>query len=78
MLGSPESPDSLRVQQQVQADRVKIVARDEPPPELTPVPKAAKVEKKTIVEECLLLADVPADVRRNFEQILTDAMKELT
>lgn len=72
LLGSPESPDSLRVQQQVQADRVKIVARDEPPPELTPVPKAVKVEKKTIVEECLLLADVPADDLARLEALVKE------
>ena len=60
LLGSSASPDSLRLQQQIMAEQVKIVARDEPPAEPVPAAKPAKVEKKAVADTCLSLADVPA------------------
>lgn len=45
-LGTSSNPDAQRVHQQLQAERVKIVARDEPPSDvLAPVESAKRVEK---------------------------------
>ena len=70
-LGNSTNPDALRLQQQLLADQVRVVARDEPPPDSAAKParveKAEKVEKveKLSNDVCLLLADLPvADLSR--------------
>lgn len=84
-LGSSSNPDALRVQHQLLADQVRIVARDEPPPLAEKSEKDAKkpeklpvadVEKKT-VENCLQLTDVPVvDVER-VEALLAGKFSDL-
>ena len=66
--------DALRVQQQLLADKVKIVARDEPPAETIKPEKAGKPVEKKAPEICLLLSDLPiADVLR-VEALLADKL----
>lgn len=59
-LGNAANPDALRLQQQLLADRVRVVARDEPPETAKPV-KADKQGKpeRADAEACLLFADLP-------------------
>ena len=59
-LGKMDNPDALRVQQQLLADQVTIVARDEPPPLVAPpkVEKPAKPERPE-AEFCDVFADLP-------------------
>ena len=75
-FAASSDPDSLRVQQQLLADRVKIVARDEPPAETIKPEKTSKpVEKKTL-EVCVLLSDLPiADVLKT-EALLADKFQD--
>ena len=71
-FAASSDPDALRVQQQLLADRVKIVARDEPPAETIKAEKAGKPAEKKTVETCVLLGDLPiADVLR-VETLLAD------
>lgn len=71
-LGSSSSPDSLRVQQQLLADRVRIVARDEPPTETMKTESTAKgIENKTL-RGCILLSNLPSAEIVRFENLLTE------
>lgn len=47
-LGMSSNPDTLRVQQQLQADRVRIVSRDEPPSNAKAPAEAAKQVEKAV------------------------------
>jgi len=61
-FGSSSDPDSLRVSQQLLADQVIIVARDEPPAEAAKPEKNGKAAEKKPTDVCLQLADLqPAD-----------------
>ena len=73
-FGDPASADALRLQQQLQADRIKIVARDEPPAIIPATP--AKTEKPPSSDVCLLLADLPAADLSHAETLLTDRFPE--
>lgn len=63
-LGASSNPDAFRLQQQLLADQVKIVARDVPPPEITKT-EAVKTEtpvkavEKKADDACVLLNDLP-------------------
>lgn len=71
-FAASSDPDAQRVQQQLLAGKVKIVARDEPPAEMTKAEKAGKPVEKKMVEICVLLSDLPiADVLR-VEGLLAD------
>ncbi len=65
-FGASSDPDALRVQQQLLADQVKVVARDEFPAESgVKLEKLVKSEEKKPEDVCLLLAELPvADVAR--------------
>ena len=55
-FGVSSNPDAFRVQQQLLADQVKIVARDEPPPEsVVPVKEVEKV----VADACLQSGEMP-------------------
>ena len=88
-LGTPESPDALRAQQQLNAERLTIVARDEPPPlRGERAEKAARAEKSAEkgskgeetpepakpVELCLKVAGVPADPAQSFVEQLGEKL----
>lgn len=63
LLGSAADPDALRMSQQLQADRVRIVGRDDPPGEPAAA-KAAKTEKRE-TDACVQLSELPlADLGR--------------
>lgn len=54
-LGQRESPDAIRLSQQVAAEKLSVLSRDEPPAPRAEAskPKAPAVEKKPMVEKCL-------------------------
>ena len=54
-FGAPANPDAFRVQQQLLADQVKIVARDQPPAEPVAVVKA----EEKVAEACLQSGEMP-------------------
>lgn len=63
LLGSSSNADALRVQQQLLADQVTVVSRDEPPAVIAPPEPRAKVVEVKAVDVCLELSDIPiADV----------------
>jgi cell division septation protein DedD len=71
-LGSKSSPDALRLQQQLLADQVNIVARGEPPATADKAPRAEKpVEKKTVAS-CLLWSDLPIADADRLERLLAE------
>lgn len=60
LLGTGDNPDTLRLSQQLLAERVTVVSRDEPPADAA----KAKAEKRE-PEACLLLSDLtPAELAR--------------
>ena len=62
---SASDPDALRVQQQLLADRVRIVARDEAQAAAIKLEKPARVLDKKSAEVCLQLSDLSiADAER--------------
>jgi hypothetical protein len=70
-LGTAENPDSLRIQQQLLADQVKLVVRDAPSDSGVASEKPEKAEKLVKPEEkpqpetCLQISDLPlADIVR--------------
>lgn len=63
LLGSAADPDALRMSQQLQADRVSVVGRDDPPGEPAAA-KAVKTEKRD-TDACVQLSELPlADLGR--------------
>ena len=71
-FGTSSDPDALRVQQQLLADQVKIVARDEAPAETSKTEKIAKVPDKKVADVCLLFSDLPVAEIVKFEAVLVD------
>lgn len=69
-LGSSSDADALRVQQQLLADRVKIVARDEFPAELVKSDKVAKPEEKKDAEICFSMSELPEADGLRVEELL--------
>ena len=57
-LGSSANPDAFRVQQQLLADRVTVVARDEPPLESTKLAPTGMATERMDSETCLQLNDL--------------------
>ena len=67
-FGVSSNPDAFRVQQQLLADQVKIVARDEPPEGyVSPAGKAAVEE---VVETCVQMGDLQKDEADQLEILL--------
>lgn len=71
-LGSSSDPDALRVQQQLLADRMKVVARDEFPAEPVKAENAVKPEEKRVTEICLSMNELPPAEALRVEGLLAD------
>ena len=71
-LGSVSNPDAFRMQQQMLAERVTVVARDVPPPETTKTDAAAQPIESKSAEGCLALSDVSTAVADHLEALVTD------
>jgi len=71
-LGSSSNPDSLRVQQQLLADQIRIVARDEAPAEMIKTDSVAKAVENKTVQTCILLSDLPIVEIVRLESLLAE------
>ena len=71
-FGSSSDPDGFRLQQQLLADRITVVARDEAPAQAVKAEKAVKAEEKIAAEQCLLLADLPVSDSDRVEKLLVE------
>src|SRR5574343_1537709 len=65
-LGSRDSPDAVRLTQQLEADKLLVLSRDEPPVPAKPEKVAAteKAADRKIVEKCLAWSLPQADAER--------------
>ena len=77
-LGSSSNPDAFRVQQQLLADQVKVVARDEPPPEMTKLEDVGKAADKKESETCLQLSDLLMVEANQLETRLAEKLSAFT
>lgn len=73
-IGASSDPDALRVQQQLLADQVKVVARDEPPAETIKTEKAVKAVEKKVEEVCFLMSDLPIAEIVRLESVLAEKL----
>ena len=71
-FGSSSDPDGFRLQQQLLADQISVVARDEAPAETAKAEKPVKAEEKTVAEQCLLLADLPLADSDRVDRLLAE------
>ena len=71
-LGSNASPDALRLQQQMLADQVSVVARGEPPAASEKSPAAEKPADKKALAGCLLWSDLSIADADRLESLLTE------
>ena len=71
-FGASSEPDALRMQQQLLAEQVNIVARDEPPAIEAKAEKPARLPEKKAPETCLLLSDLPVADIVKIESLLAD------
>ena len=77
-LGSSSNPDAFRVQQQLLADQVKVVARDEPPPETTNPENIGKAVENKEPEICLQLSNLLTAEADLLETRLTEKLPAFT
>ena len=73
-LGASSDPDAFRLQQQLLADQITIVARDEAPAEAVRADKPPPVKAEAVAEQCLLLADLPVADSERVEALLVDQL----
>jgi hypothetical protein len=71
-FASSSDPDGFRLQQQLLADQIKVVARDEAPAESVKAEKPVKAEEKKVLELCLSLADLPVADGDRVESLLAE------
>jgi len=71
-LGASSDPDTLRVQQQLLADQVKVVARDEFPAEPGKAEKVVTQDEKKETEVCLSMNELPVAEVARVEGLLAD------
>lgn len=69
-FGASSNPDAFRVQQQLLADQVKIVARDDPPAETKRLEPLGKAEENELAETCVQLGDLQKDEADQLEVLL--------
>ena len=69
-FGASSDPDGFRLQQQMLADQIKVVARDEAPAESVKAEKPVKAE--AVAEQCLSLADLPLADSERVESLLAE------
>jgi hypothetical protein len=73
-FGSPANPDALRVQQQLLADQIRVVAQDVPPTETNKSEKIQAAPERKAAESCFLLNDLPPKDADNFEKLLAEKL----
>ena len=71
-FGSSTDPDAHRVQQQLLADQVKVVSRDEPPSDANKTEHAALAAENKAVDICILLRELPKAEVVRVENLLAD------
>jgi hypothetical protein len=71
-FGESSDPDAFRVEQQLLADRIRVVARDEPPAETVKPDKPAPPESSPAAEACLQLADLPLTDSARIESLIAE------
>lgn len=71
-IGASSDPDALRVQQQLLADQVRIVARDELPAEAPKAEAVVKPEEKKEAETCFALSELSVADAASVEALLAD------
>ncbi len=71
-LGSSSNPDSLRVQQQLLADQIRVVARDEAPAATVKPEMALKTDETKPVQACILVVDLPIAKIFRLESLLAE------
>ena len=81
-FGPPSTPDALRVAQQLNAERVRIVARDDAPAEAPKLAdRPAKTEEvavvaddpaESLVDACIRIADLPSAEGARIDVLLAD------
>lgn len=69
-LGAPSSPDARRIEQQLQADQLNIVARGEPPGNAGREPERARERKAG--ESCQLWSDLASAEADRIERLLVE------
>lgn len=77
-LGSVANPDALRGQQQLQAERVKVVARDELPETWGKAEKNAKGAEKKAPEACVQFSELPVAEMSRLEKLLGEKFPAFT
>ena len=73
-FGLSREPDAYRVNQELLAERVRIVSNDEPPPESARAEKPGKSLERPPAEACVLLADVPLAEAEPLEKMLAEKL----
>jgi len=71
-LGVSSNSDAFRMQQQLLANQVTVVARDVPPPETTKTEAVATPVENKSAEACVLLGDLSSAVADQLESRLAD------
>ncbi len=71
-LGAPVNPDATRLQQQLLADRLTLVAHGEPPANLPKAESPSKAPEKKKPDTCLLWREVPLTDTERFEYLLSE------
>ncbi|WP_319242797.1 SPOR domain-containing protein [uncultured Propionivibrio sp.] len=74
LLGTGDNPDTLRLSQQLLAERVRVISRDEPPAEASV--KAAKAEKRE-PEACVMLGDLTTAELTRVEALIKEKASAL-
>ena len=71
-LGTPSNSDAFRMQQQLLANQVTVVARDVPPPETAGAEVAAKPVEEKAAETCIVLNDLSVAVADQLDKSLAE------
>ena len=72
VLGVSSNSEAFRMQQQLLAEQVTVVARDVPPPETSPANVAVKAVENKPADTCILLSDWPAATADQLETRLAE------
>ena len=72
VLGVPSNSEAFRMQQQLLAEQVTVVARDVPPPETSTAEVAVKPVENKSADTCILLTDWPSATADQLESRLAE------
>jgi len=72
VLGVPSSSEAFRMQQQLRAEQVTVVARDVPPPEASTAEAAVKTVENKPADTCIVLSDWPSAAADQLESRLAE------